>query len=485
MSNGIQIDFDFSEPRNHFKDRLNEGKFFILFEVDTPSKKRDFKTAAKQVRSIEDAALKIQGIEIGMALTDKTESVDSWNAADFATEALSNNKKDHHLIYISGKKSSRSDILDMMGRCASAGFRNVVPVTGNGYPDEVANIKNKQPCYDSADILHMIKNMDDRNALYPGCVVNPFKYNPSNLFPQYFKLIKKLNFGANFIVTQIGWDMMKLQELRWYLDSRDFHFPTIARLQMLTPEITEDILNGRHPGIHISRDFKFILEKENQFGYKQFASAQWRRLQLQAAGCRLLGYSGIQIAGIERPEHLTTVCSKIKDAMQEFSDFDTWKNAYLDHLARSDMAPFAHRFYHFKNLFSTSHPINPEVNPAGTLSCNGWDKFHYKICKSMFSQDHLLSPEEHRLSKKIFVGCSACSYCRLPLTHYICPETCPKGLANGPCGGTDTDGNCELRPKQCIHGKRAERAAWLNEIDVLEERYIKHPEVGGKLKNPE
>lgn len=482
MSSGIQTQFDFSEPKNHFKDRLHSGTFFILVEVDTPARKRDFQAAAKHVRSIEEAAFSIQEFETGLALTDKFESIDSWNAADFATEALSTAKKDHHIIYLSGRNSSRNDILDLMGRCAASGFRNVVPVTGNGYPDHVANIKDKQPCFDSIHTLYMIKNMDDRNALYPGCVVNPFKYNPSNLFPQYFKLIKKLNFGANFIITQIGWDMMKHQELRWYLDSRDYHYPTVARLLLLTPEIVEEILTGRRPGIHISRDFKLILEKENQFGYKQFASAQWRRLQLQTAGCRLLGYSGIQIAGIDRPEHLATVCSKIKDALKEFSDFESWKAAYQDHLARSDMAPFAHRFYLYKNLFTTSHPRNPEVNPEGTLHCRGWNKFHYKICKSMFSRDHLLSPDEHLLTKKIFTGCTTCAYCRLPLTHYICPETCPKGLSNGPCGGTATDGTCELRPRKCIHGKRTAIAAWLNEIDILEERYIKHPEVGGKLK---
>lgn len=37
------------------------------------------------------------------------------------------------------------------------------------------------------------------------------------------------------------------------------------------------------------------------------------------------------------------------------------------------------------------------------------------------------------------VGCESCGQCRLGDTLYICPETCPKGLANGPCGGTTLD----------------------------------------------
>jgi len=100
----------------------------------------------------------------------------------------------------------------------------------------------------------------------------------------------------------------------------------------------------------------------------------------------------------------------------------------------------------------------------------------------MFSKDHLLAPDEHRLTKKMLVGCSSCNYCRLPMTHYICPETCPKGLANGPCRGSRIDGRCELRDKKCIHIKRTRIAAWLNEIDVLEERHIKHPDIASKLK---
>lgn len=55
-----------------------------------------------------------------------------------------------------------------------------------------------------------------------------------------------------------------------------------------------------------------------------------------------------------------------------------------------------------------------------------------------------------RLTKERLVGCRMCGYCRLPHTMYVCPETCPKGLANGPCGGT-RDGICEFGHRECVH----------------------------------
>jgi hypothetical protein len=43
--------------------------------------------------------------------------------------------------------------------------------------------------------------------------------------------------------------------------------------------------------------------------------------------------------------------------------------------------------------------------------------------------------------------CQACGACELGRTAGICPLVqCPKGLLNGPCGGTTIDGKCEVDP---------------------------------------
>lgn len=55
-----------------------------------------------------------------------------------------------------------------------------------------------------------------------------------------------------------------------------------------------------------------------------------------------------------------------------------------------------------------------------------------------------------KLVKGAVFGCQQCGQCLLSQTAYVCPMTCPKGLRNGPCGGT-LDGACEVLPdKPCV-----------------------------------
>jgi len=58
-----------------------------------------------------------------------------------------------------------------------------------------------------------------------------------------------------------------------------------------------------------------------------------------------------------------------------------------------------------------------------------------------------------RWIKRPVFGCMECGQCLLSQTGYICPMNCPKGLRNGPCGGT-VDGKCEVLPDQaCVWTK--------------------------------
>ncbi len=63
------------------------------------------------------------------------------------------------------------------------------------------------------------------------------------------------------------------------------------------------------------------------------------------------------------------------------------------------------------------------------------------------------------LFKGMAFDCHACGQCVLSQTGIVCPMSCPKGLRNGPCGGT-VNGLCEVYPdKQCVWVRIHERVA--------------------------
>lgn len=56
---------------------------------------------------------------------------------------------------------------------------------------------------------------------------------------------------------------------------------------------------------------------------------------------------------------------------------------------------------------------------------------------------------EKWIKEKLF-DCQTCGQCILTHTKLVCPMNCPKGLRNGPCGGT-LDGKCEVIPEiDCV-----------------------------------
>ncbi|MCM8804090.1 MAG: methylenetetrahydrofolate reductase C-terminal domain-containing protein [Candidatus Omnitrophica bacterium] len=67
------------------------------------------------------------------------------------------------------------------------------------------------------------------------------------------------------------------------------------------------------------------------------------------------------------------------------------------------------------------------------------------------------------------VDCQMCGQCRLNLTGGICPITsCSKSLLNGPCGGANKDGKCEVsKDMDCGWVLIYKRLKLLGEEDLL------------------
>ncbi len=77
-----------------------------------------------------------------------------------------------------------------------------------------------------------------------------------------------------------------------------------------------------------------------------------------------------------------------------------------------------------------------------------------------------VKPVEKPLKRLLF-DCQMCGQCVLHYTGMTCPMTCPKQIRNGPCGGVQMDGKCEIDPTMdCVWLQaleRLQRTPWTEE----------------------
>jgi len=427
----------------------------VLGEVRSPGRDLDPEITRERIRAFEQAGLAAAGQPAGLAVLDGILCEDFYRAWELA-DALSPENRDRHLVYFSGRNHDGESALAALEGTRKQGIVNLSAVSGSAMPEETPRKLQSRRFFESTRMLRLCGERADREAFFAGATVNPFQYSADSLFAQLAKLMRKVRSGAQFVVAECNWDMLKLQALRWYLNSRNCFIPSLARLMFLTPERVERILGGRYQGIVISPDFHEILNKELRFSRSQFESAQWRRIELQAAGCRLLGYSGVQLAGLDKPEQLTLAADRIAGAMREFTDFNDWLQAYNSYQARAEMAPMPSSFYLYDRSLVSALPENgaPLMRQPDPAEVTGVERFRMHLAKFCFPHADRQSRDGRRLLKKLLVGCSgSCVRCRLPQTMFVCTGHCPKHL-EGICGGIRPDGTCEVAGVgECVHRK--------------------------------
>ncbi len=441
----IQLSMNFnSTGENRFKSLLDGAVFNLMLEVKLPAADADLDSAAARLKPFRDIAAASQ-IPCGLAFLDDSTAYPTLNPCAFAS-ALCPDSRDSHLIYVSGNSGSHESIEGLLAQCRLDGFKNIVAVSGK---------PAQKPSHPLESTRILAINTLGKDPLFAGCTVNPFKYNITGTMAQYFKLVRKINCGASFIVSQFGWDAKKIQELAWQLDRRSLTQPMLARALMLTPDDVESICAGKIPGIRFSVDFRNALKREMQHSTIQFEAAQWRRLQLHAAGVRFLGCTGLQIGGLTRPEQAEMALKLITESLNELKTFDDWLDAYSDYYSRMDMAPYPHRFYLFDNLLARDADSAHAKNSRRRVpQPSTGEKFRFRLSRFLFGKSSGTGTAEHRLSKRILASCRGCGHCRLDRCAYVCPEHCPRGFADGVCGEPDEAGNCPFNAQECVFARR-------------------------------
>lgn len=363
------------------------------------------------------------------------------------------------------------------------GLTNLLIITGDypksgygGHPKPVFDIGSVH-VVDMAQAMnsgHYEKQASNATSFFKGVAVSPFKLSEAEQRMQYYKLHRKIAAGADYVITQLGFDARKYHETLHYMQENNLNVPILGSVFIPSMPLAGLMHRGAVPGCVISDELYVEMQKEAETADKGKKARLIRAAKLLAV-LKGMGYSGAHIGG---------PCLSIRDfdfMLTKAAEFSTnWQDITSD----LNFWPESHFFIYEKNdktglnqsiAKKPGHSGHKKLSPIYTLS----DFIHrmaftpegpfYKIAGKTCIALHnspLKRPFfalEHG-SKSILFGCRNCGDCTLSVLAYLCPQSgCAKYLLNGPCGGS-RNGWCEVYPgeKRCLFVKAYERFAAKN-----------------------
>lgn len=463
---------DSYRPQNQIRNALRKGQFFWTIEFVASADHildDDMVTVDAFVRE-----LARRPEVVGFSVTDRVHS-----DHDPDPVMLARHLRDHSgtqpLIHWAGKGRTLDDLHAALRRIKEDRLENLLLLTGDKLKDPP---KDHRPRYlESVPAILAAKQiMPDLNI---AAALNPFKYREEESMAQYLKLGKKIGAGADFIITQIGFDINKYEEALFWMDTRGYRVPMVANIMALSARRVRYIRKHQLAGVTITDSFYGFLQEEEQLMPERHAARVTRRTALQIIGLRMLGYSGVQLTAIQSVEQLTTLLHQIDYLADRCPDRLSWNKAWREALSlpngyQADPVPpdawylVDRQVHHAPRRDRLKYRIMDGAHSflfdkgLGARLLGRWVRNIQRPSRA----DALLERVE-RLIKSPLFGCETCGMCRLAATQYICPETCPKGLANGACGGTSQN-RCEYGDRECIHSHKyriAKDAGVLNQLE--------------------
>ncbi len=286
------------------------------------------------------------------------------------------------------------------------------------------------------------------------------------------KLHKKIKAGADFIITQLGYDIAALKQAQLFLKKYDYSQKILACVMPLNLARAKFMVKHKVAGIVISPHMLKVLEHEKQQGLSNNAHM---RCALQILICKKIGFAGVHLSACHKPEEQVLLEQYIDEYRNlELSELELlwnelWQIKTGDEF-KPELAYFSRAVTSFERIkYQQLHLMHAALFDSKVAKGFGRFVFDAPLWKSRTATKALMKTEF--LTKHGVVGCESCGQCRLGDTLYICPETCPKGLANGPCGGTSLD-RCEFGDRECIHSVKARLAQAVGQTNILKEKLI-------------
>lgn len=325
---------------------------------------------------------------------------------------------------------------------------------------------------DSIGLLGLIRSMNNDSYLkakpdaleqlhqfFVGAAVSPFKYSVGSQMQQYYKMAKKIACGAEFLITQVGWDWKKSLELFRYMDENDLSVPVIGNVYLLStmtpaPRLMHDI---KLPGCFVSDEFLAKI-------YSEKIDAHLERAAQQVAMYKALGAAGVDIGGVHDFKMFVGIlerAAQIGAGWEQFKDNLCWpaKEAFYlyDDAGKKVPLPavrkkFKQRFFNFfhRAVLDSEHlgfhAFKKTMAVLGTEKGKG----------AMYS----LFNASEKYFKYLLFECEECGDCYLPENFGLCTiGGCEKGMDNAPCGDSTVDGFCGNNIERVCIGERIYNAA--------------------------
>jgi methylenetetrahydrofolate reductase (NADPH) len=389
------------------------------------------------------------------------------------------------IIHLSCKDWNRNGLETQGWTLASQGFRNVLALSGDypvsGYAGQAAAVFD----IDSVALLKMFAGMKGAD-FFLGAVVNNHKRYENEVMPQYFKLAKKIECGARFIINQIGYDARKQDELLRYMALKELNVPVLANVYVLGVGAARFFHSGRIPGCVVTDELLALAEKQQSSADRGKAFF----LEFAAKQCAIakgLGYRGVYLGGY----------LQFEDYDRIFQIWDTFGENDWKDFAREIRFAQPDEFYYFEPNPDTglsSSEVNhqyvrsKEIPPGAPVSYKLNRLIHDKVfekgtlgfqaARTLYQsaeRSPALKKTLHTVEQAFKIpafGCHDCGDCSLPEIAFLCPESqCAKNQRNGPCGGT-RQGTCEVGEKQCIWARAYDRLKAYGEEEKLLERPV-------------
>ena len=405
------------------------------------------------------------------------------------------------LVHFSCRDMNRNAVESRVTALARAGVNHLLVLTGDypasGFEGDAAGVFD----LDSVQTIKYLKAMNaglevpgpkkgttvrlPPTSFFIGAAVSPFKLKEEELLPQFFKLEKKIAAGADFIITQLGYDMRKFLEVKRYMSSRGLTVPLIGNVYVLSYGAAKTMHAGLVAGCVVTDELLSLLETESKEPDKGKAKRLERAAKMVAM-FKGMGFNGVHIGGfglktddfrfvINRAAEIESqwetflpeVAFGRKDEYYAFPPPKTYRPSEKDEDPVKKL-PAGHG----KIGYGISMAVHRMAFDRGSVGCRLLTRYY-----QMTQKHPVLARFSHfneYMVKLLSFGCRDCGDCALPDMAYCCPQSmCAKQQRNGPCGDSKC-GQCGVYSDErpCVWTVVYSRMKGAKKLEEMRANYV-------------